>query len=288
MRCGASAPGPATPGPRSTRTTPRRSRAITTCRRHTRHSVMPIESIIEYTQHDLLRRAHPPTVISAEDAAALARRLPAVDRGDAPQRHHHRRAGGRDSRRVHRRMRGPAGRAARPGRQAVPCQAVGMPALSAGGVRASTRGKPVAAQSVLLPPMAADAGRAVHGDLRPLRRADRPSSPASIRPRCTPRLPRSATPTTNSRCGRRNAAHDTQATVSVEPYGEGRRSPFANADVCGEAGLCCPTARRVRCSTTIGGTSPQWWGYRCKCPCRTDVSISPRSPTRVGGWSPRS
>jgi hypothetical protein len=38
-----------------------------------RHAV---ETIVEDAQHDLLRRAHPPTVISEEDAAALAERYP--------------------------------------------------------------------------------------------------------------------------------------------------------------------------------------------------------------------
>ena len=35
-----------------------------------------VETIVEDAQHDLLRRAHPPTVITEEDAAALAAGYP--------------------------------------------------------------------------------------------------------------------------------------------------------------------------------------------------------------------
>ena len=46
-------------GPRSTRTTARRSRATTTCRDHPRPR-QAVETIIADAQHDILRRAHPP------------------------------------------------------------------------------------------------------------------------------------------------------------------------------------------------------------------------------------
>ena len=75
-RCGTRSPGPGTPAPRSTRTTAAAVEgdhylsATTPGQRHA------VETIIADAQHDILRRAHPPTVITEEDAAALAEGYP--------------------------------------------------------------------------------------------------------------------------------------------------------------------------------------------------------------------
>ena len=96
-----------------------------------------VETIIEDAQHDILRRAHPPTVITEEDAAALAERLPAAGGGarssttacspswSAAQRDVFTAACADQLSGLH----GPAG-------QAMPGTALGLPALPAGGVRA--------------------------------------------------------------------------------------------------------------------------------------------------------
>src|ERR1700730_11757204 len=76
----------------------------------------------------------------------------------------------------------PSAACAQPGRQTLSRTALGLSAVPTGGVRPQTRGEPVAAQGILLPPMAADARRALHGGVRSLRRTDRPDS-GSFRPR---------------------------------------------------------------------------------------------------------
>ena len=116
------------------------------------------------------------------------RGLPAAAGGDEARRRRARRAGRRRAGCVHRGLRRSAGRAARPGREAMPGTALGLPALPAGGVRSAARGEPAAAQGILLPPMAADARRALHGGLRPLRRPrSTRSSTGSIPPNSPPR-----------------------------------------------------------------------------------------------------
>ena len=64
-------------------------------------------------------------------------------------------------------------------------------------------------------------------------------------------------------------------------------SPFAGADVCRQAWHCLTRLAAPPSSTTCG-TSPTSSGCRSICPWRTGASISPRSPTRTGAWSPRS
>ena len=124
-RCGTRSPGPGTRAPRSTRTTPRRSRATTTCRRRLPAQRHAVETIIEDAQHDILRRAHPPTVITEEDAAALAEGYPQLlavmelDDGVLAEL-----VGGAAGC-IHRGLRRPAGRAARTGREAMPGTARG-------------------------------------------------------------------------------------------------------------------------------------------------------------------
>ena len=105
-----------------------------------------VDAIIEDAQHDLARRAQPPVVIAEEQAAALARRLPAAGRFFAARRGCDRRARRRPAGRVHRRLRRSAVRTARPEGQALPGPAVGLPAVSAGGVRAAARTEPAAAE----------------------------------------------------------------------------------------------------------------------------------------------
>ena len=144
-----------------------------------------VEAIVEDAQHDLLRRAHPPAVVTDRGRRGPRAGLPAADQRAGPRRDGDRRAGRRAARRVHRGLRRPAVRAARPEGQTLPGTAVGLPALPAGGVRAPARGEPAAAEGVLLPAMAADARCPVHGRVRPLLPADRPGA-GPLRP-CCPR-----------------------------------------------------------------------------------------------------
>ena len=144
-----------------------------------------VEAIVEDAQHDLLRRAHPPAVVTDEDAAALARDYPQLISALALDETVIAELAGGQRARVHRGLRRPAVRAARPEGQTLPGTAVGLPALPAGGVRAPARGEPAAAEGVLLPAMAADARCPVHGRVRPLLPADRPGA-GPLRP-CCPR-----------------------------------------------------------------------------------------------------
>ena len=141
-----------------------------------------VDTIVADAQHDLIRRAHPPAVITDEDAAGLATRLPATGHLARPGRQRARRARQRDARRVHRGLRRPAVRPARAEGPALPGPALGLPALPAGGLRPAARREPAAAESVLLPAMAADARRPVHGRVRPVLPADRPGA-GPLRPR---------------------------------------------------------------------------------------------------------
>src|SRR5680860_867799 len=132
-------------------------------------------------------------------------------------------------------MRRPALRATRPEGQAVPGPAVGVSALPAGGVRPAARTQPAAPQGVLLPPMAPDARRPVHGRVRPVLPTDRP--------RPGPLRPEGAGPGT-SRCQRpRRRASPTprgvhpMTTAAQSGLTEADRSVFTGVDVCGEAGL---------------------------------------------------
>jgi hypothetical protein len=153
-----------------------------------------IEAIVEDGQHDLLRKAHPPMVVTDEDAATLARDYPqlvaALSLDDTViaelvggQRDVFTAACADQLAGLH----GPKGKT-------LPGPPLGLPALPAGGVRTPARSEPVAAQGVLLPTMAADACRPVHGCVRPLLPADRPRA-GSLRPgrrgsrRCPGRRP---------------------------------------------------------------------------------------------------
>ena len=171
--------------------------ATTAAQRHA------VETIIEDAQHDILRRAHPPVVITAEDAAVLAKGYPqllaALNLDDTAiaelvggTRDVFTAACGDQLAGLH----GPKGK---------PCPArPWVPALPAGGVRPAPRGEPATAQGVLLPAVAADARRPVHGRLRPLWARISQVLDRSIHPASRPQRRWSQAPTTRSRCGRRS------------------------------------------------------------------------------------
>ena len=133
-----------------------------------------VDAIVEDAQHDLLRRAHPPVVVTEQDAVALARDYPQLiaalrlDEATIAEL-----AGGTRDVFVAAcadqlsGLHGPEG-------QAMSGPALGLPALPASGVRPPSRGQPAAAEDVLLPAVAADARRPVHGRIRPVLPADRP------------------------------------------------------------------------------------------------------------------
>ena len=225
-----------------------------------------MEAIVEDAQHDLLRRAHPPTVVTDADAAALVRDYPqlvaSLELDDTVIAE----LVGGAARRVRRGLRRSAVRPARPEGQTLPGPAMGVPALPAGGVRAPARGEPVAAQGILLPPMAADAHRAVHGRVRPLRPPHRPS-PGPVRPGGPGPRRSTTSPTTtpNFRCVPRRPPGDRRHRPA--PPTSARRSVFAGADVCHEAGLTLPDGARrpifdddVWDFTEVVGLPTSWQG----------------------------
>ena len=76
-----------------------------------------VETIIDDAQHDILRRAHPPAVDHRRRRRSTRRAAyPQLLAGDEARRRRARRAGRRRAGRVHRGLRRPAVRAARPGR----------------------------------------------------------------------------------------------------------------------------------------------------------------------------
>ena len=116
---------------------------------------------------------------------------------------------------------------------------------------------------------------------------DRPG-PGPLRPRRPRRGSRrwSPTPTTRSRCARRSCTDDDRRRQPRQHDLIGRRSPVPTSAA--RPAWHCLTGHAARSSTTTCGTSPTWSGCRSRCPWRTGASTSPRSPTRAGGWSPRS
>ncbi|MET9618965.1 hypothetical protein [Kitasatospora indigofera] len=201
-----------------------------------------VETVIEDAQHDMLRRAHPPTVITEEDAAALANGYPhlvaelklddvVIAELVGGKRAVFTAACGDQLLGLH----GPKGK---------PGPALGLLALSAGRLRPPARGQPAAAQGVLLPAVAADARRPLHGRFRSLR-DPRPAGPGPLRPRC----PDIGGPPCR-RSGRRTspaARGDDRMTTALAttPGFDGRSAVFAGTHVCHEAGLMLPdgTAR---------------------------------------------
>jgi len=141
-----------------------------------------LDAIIEDAQH----RPGPPGQADGRHHRGTrrrpGRRLPAAGRLPPARRRRARRARRRAAGRVHRRLRRPAVRPARPERETVPGEAVGLPPLPAGGVRSAARAEPAAAQGVLRTPVAADGERTLHGRLRPVLPAGR-RDPGPLRPR---------------------------------------------------------------------------------------------------------
>jgi hypothetical protein len=202
-----------------------------------------VEAIVEDAQHDLLRRAHPPTVITDEDAAALARGYPrlieALELDDTVitelvggERDVFTAACADQLSGVH----GPKGKT-------LPGQAMGVPAVPAGGVRAAARLQPAAAEGVLHPAVAADARRRVHGRVRPVLPADRPG-PGPARPDGAGRRgPRRRRPRRRAAAAARGGHTMTAVSALTAPAGPAG-SVFAGVDVCRVAGLPLPDGAR--------------------------------------------
>ena len=196
-----------------------------------------VEAIVADAQHDLIRRTHPLAVLTGGDAASLARDYPqlvaATGLDDTVlaelvggERDVFTAACADQLSGLH----GPKG---------LPGQAVGLPALPAGDLRPPPRRQPAAAEGVLLPAMAADALRPVHGRLRPLLPAGRPG-PRPLRPR----RPGPGCPPGHQRRQRDPATprgeHTMTAALPALAPSPGR-SPFAGADVCQRAGAHPPS-----------------------------------------------
>ena len=237
-----------------------------------------VDVIVADAQHDLIRRAHPPAILADADTAALARDYPqlaaslGLDDGVLAELV----SGTRD---VFAAVRRPAGRTARAEGTALPGQAVGLPALPAGGLRPPARRQPAAAEGVLLPAVAADARRPVHGRVRPVLPADRPGTgPLRSRrpgPGSPPRRRRRQRTPAASR-----GAHP--MTAAVLPFPHPGRSPFAGTDICRQAVTLPDGAARPRFNDYLWYFT-EMTGLRSRWPSPSAGSASPRSSTSGGG-----